>query len=75
MEPITSALNNLFKSIGSWTAYFLAVSSLGALTMALLQVVKDITPFRRLFQRSLMTRFLQQHAELAKQNFGFAACW
>lgn len=75
VETLTSALNNLFKSIGSWTAYFLAVSSLGALTMAILQVVKDITPTRRLFQRSRMRQFLQEHAELAKQNFGFDACW
>jgi len=75
MDTLTAALNNMFKSVGSWAAYLLAVSSLGTLTMALLQAVKDITPVRRMYQRYRMRQFLQAHAEIAKKNLEFPACW
>jgi hypothetical protein len=69
LGQITSALNNLLAATASWTPYLAAVTALGTLTMALLQVIKDTTPVRRWFQRYKMRNCLHQHAEIAKKRF------
>jgi hypothetical protein len=72
---LPDALNKLFTSLGNWAIYFVAVASLGALTMAILEAVKDITPARRWFQKVRMRTFLQAHSKIAKQNLNMSSCW
>lgn len=79
MDPLspTAALNELFKRIHDsfWTTFLLSVSGLGALTMAILQALKQGVPIRRWFQQYQMVQWLTLHASLAKQNLGFEPCW
>jgi hypothetical protein len=65
MDGITQALNSLLGKFNGWASYFLTVTALGTITMAVLQAIKDITPIRRWFQRFRMRAWLVSQARLA----------
>jgi hypothetical protein len=79
MDPRTptEALNQLFTGIHDsfWITFLLAVSGLGALTMSILQALKQGVPIRRWFQQYQMAQWLKLHASVAKQNLGLEPCW
>jgi hypothetical protein len=79
MSPVipTDALNQLFKDLhdSPWTTLLFSLVGLGALTMAILQALKQGVPIRRWFQRYQMGQWLKLHASVATQNWGLEPCW
>jgi hypothetical protein len=79
MGPLTTteALNKLYEAINNnfWSAFLLAVAGLGALTMAILQALKQGLPIRRWFQQYQMEQWLKLHVSLAKNNLGQEPYW
>lgn len=78
MSPVipTDALNQLFQDLhdSPWTTFLFSLVGLGALTMAILQAVKQGFPIRRWFQQYQMVQWLKLHASLAKENLGLEPC-
>ena len=78
MSPLTTqdALNSLFRALNDsfWTTFLLSIAGLGALTMAILQALKQGLPIRRWFQQYQMVQWLKLHAAVAKQNLGLEPC-
>ncbi len=59
MDPFTDAMNDLFASIQShYLAYLTAVSSIGVLSMALIQMLKDLLPLKSTFQRFALRQWI-----------------
>jgi len=73
---LKDALNSVFKALNNnfWTTFLLSVAGLGALTMSILQALKQGLPIRRWFQQYQMIQWLKMHASLAKQNLGLEPC-
>jgi hypothetical protein len=59
------AVTKAITAIGNATGWQLvgAVTAAGTISMAFLQLVKDLAPIRRVFQRHWITRWVAQHAE------------
>jgi hypothetical protein len=74
MGQLITGVKSLISDINGLSGYLLAVAALGTLTMAVLQVIKDLTPARRWFQRYRMLNFLNEHVEVAAKNLGLKAC-
>ena len=74
MNNAAKALNLLFGDIQNWTGYLLALAGLSTLTMSILQAIKDTTPARRWFQMFRLQAYLREHAAIAKDQHGVAAC-
>ena len=75
--PISDALNKMFAAINSgfWLPFFLAVSGLGSLTMAILQAIKELTPIRLWFQSYVFNQWLKDHARIANDNKNGTPSW
>ena len=57
----------------NFTAYVLALSVIGGVSMALLQTLKDLLPVRQWFQRYYLRKWMQEGATEAQNNLGITA--
>ena len=60
---MAEAVKEFFANIYSrWGLYLAALSAIGVVTMALIQILKDTTPARRWFQQDALRRWLREGA-------------
>ena len=71
MDSIDAVTQAIIR-IGNATGWQLvgAVTAAGTISMALLQVLKDLTPIRRAFQRSWIMHWIGAHADSYNKNRG-----
>ena len=63
-DSIADAIQRFINSIYSYTfAFVSAMASVGVVTMAIIQTIKDIFPVRRAFQRSWLNHWLASKAD------------
>jgi hypothetical protein len=65
MDMIATAFNEFFGSIQNhYLAYLTAVSSIGGLSMALIQVLKDLFPLKKRFQKTALRQWMLNQIQL-----------
>ena len=65
-KPVTDALHSLGDLASAQAAVALLLT--GTLTMAVIQIIKDMTTIRRAFQRNWIRWWLRTHAECLYEN-------
>lgn len=62
-------INEFLKDVADhWSAYVIALSIVGGVSMALLQTVKDLLPVRQWFQRFHLKRWMEEGAVEARKK-------
>jgi hypothetical protein len=71
VNSIADAIQKFFAGADSaLTPFLAALSIIGVATMAIIQTIKDTTPFRRWFQAKALEEWLREGAEEANAAFG-----
>ncbi|MBM3907102.1 MAG: hypothetical protein FJ363_03375 [Gemmatimonadetes bacterium] len=73
MNSIADAIQKFFAGADSaLTPFLAALTVIGVATMAIIQTIKDTTPFRRKFQAAALDAWLREGADEANAAFGDA---
>jgi hypothetical protein len=70
---VQAIINAFYAWLGitnGWVPYLVAISGLGALSMAIIEAFKELTPICRWYQRFEMVLWIWIHARVAVQNLG-----